>query len=265
MNNSHDKRLDRLLEDWADKRAASEEDLTVLQQQIGKQLSYSQPVAQYFPQQSTSTRRYMAIGLAAAAVLLVTFGLWRHPLLQQQADNQPQFALIDTKDSAKAFETHWPKQLRHQERLLTEYRDLFGSRVTWVTETDHRCDVGLAAAGTSVRIPSEFIVVQLWLVARNQQNDESEVHSISVLAGREEMVILPTAVGGGQLELWAYPVDEAMVSIDLRYQPASVAGVEIDGSNLQRVGQVTKIHSFEQDGIEYQLYQAAALVPQKVG
>ena len=263
MNRSHDSRLNRLLEEWADNRAASSADLTAMQRRIVEQLEADSTEFADLPRPTTASGQWVAVCLATAAALLVGLGTLYYHLLQQR--DQPQLASTEVFDSPQAFETYWPKQLQRQEQLLTEYREVFGQGVTWVTETEQNCDVGLAPKDTSCRVPSEYIVVQLWLVVRDQRNGHTKVRTISVLAGRDEVVELPAAAGGGHLVLWAHPVDEAMISIDLRYQPASVAGVEIDGSNLQRVGQVTNIHSFEQDGIEYQLYQAADLVPQKVG
>ncbi len=265
MNHSHDTQLNRLLEDWAGKRAASEEDLTALRRKIGEQLNRNHPVALELPLRSTSTRRYVAIGLAAAAVLLLAFGVWRSPLGKQPTDTTLQFATLRSFDSAGSFQVYWRKHLLHQKQLLSEYRKVFGQGITWVTETEQSCDVGLLPSDLANRLPSEYIVVQLWLVAHNQQSGQSVVRTISVLAGRDEVVELPAAAGGGHLVLWAHPVDEAMISIDLRYQPDSIAGVEIDSSHLQQIGQVTNIHSFEQDGVEYKLYQSADLIHHKLG
>ena len=264
MNPSKDNRLDRLLEAWADKSAASAEPLSILRQKIDEQLDSNKAVTLELPRRSTATRRYVAISLAVAAVLLLAFGVWRSPLGRQPTDTPLQFATLRSYDSAGSFQAYWRKHLLHQKQLLTEYREVFGQGVTWVTETEQGCDVGLISTDKSNRLPSEYLVVQLWLVARNQQSGQSEVRTISVLAGRDEVVELPAAAGGGHLVLWAHPVDEAMISIDLRYQPAST-GIQIDGSNLQRVGQVTNIHSFEQDGVEYQLYQTADLIHHKLG
>jgi len=269
MNQSNDNRLDRLLEDWADRSAVCTEDLTTLRQRIVKRLDDSdnndKTVALGLPLPDTATRRFAAVGLVAAAVLLFALGVWWNSLRQPPAETPLQFATLgafdsDASDFTGSFQAYWPKHLRRQKRLLTEYRGVFGQGVAWLSETEQSCDVGLVRADASERVPSEYVVVQLWLVARNVQSGQSEVHTISLLAGREEMVELPLAAGSGHLVLWAHPVDEEMISIDLRYQPASVAGVEIDGSNLQRIGQVTNIHNFDQDGVEYKLYQTADLL-----
>ena len=263
MNHSHDTRLNRLLEEWADQSVASSEDLTALQQRVVEQLETNTTAVADFPLPTTSTQQWVTVFLATAATLLVGLGIWQYDLLQQR--DQRQLASTEMFDSPQAFEAYWSQQLHRQEQLLTESREVFGQGVTWVTETKQSCDVGLLPADLANQLPNEYIVVQLWLVARNQQSGQSEVRTISVLAGRDEVVELPAGAGGGHLVLWAHPVDKALISIDLRYRPASVAGVQIENSHLQRVGQVTNIHSFEQDGIEYQLYQAADLIHHKLG
>lgn len=261
MNSSRDNQLNRLLEDWADKSATSAEDLTALRQRVVEQLDNDSAVAVELPSSSTSTRPFVAAGLAAAAVLLVSVGVWRYYHDPRPTGNQAQIAVVPKGyPLAGSFQEYWPKHLIRQRRLLSEYHILFGSSVSWVTETEKSCEVGLVSTGARDVDPSEFIVIQLWLVARDQQDGHSEVRSISVLAGREELIEIPAAIGGGPLALWAYPIDEETISIDLRYQPSSVAGVEINDSKLQRVGRVTNIHSFEQDGIEYQLYLTADLL-----
>ncbi len=261
MTLNADNQLDRLLEDWADKSAVSKDNLAALQQKVVEQLAEGSANALELARPSMASRRFVAAGLATAAVLLVSIGVWRYSLWQPTTGNPSQIAsLINGDDSVGSFEAYWPKHLVRQQRLLAEYQDVFGQGLAWVAETDQSCDVGLAASGAKEVAPSEYIAIQLWLVARNKQDGQSEVHTVSVLVGREELVEIPAAAGGGQLVIWAYPVDEGMISIDFRYQPSSVVGAEIDGSNLQRVGRVTNIHSFERDGVEYRLYQTADLL-----
>ncbi len=268
MNRSHDHQLDRLLENWADKNTASAEDLTTLQQRVVEQLADDEANAVDWPTPSTllrskGSRRFVVAGLAAAAVLFIAIGFWRY----SPTDSQPQLTGglgldgYDLAGSEESFEAYWSKFLKHQGRLLTEYHDVFGRDVAWVVETEQNCEVGLAAADAREVVPSEYVVIHLWLVARNLRDGHTEkIDTISVLAGREELVEIPAAFGGSRLAIWAYPIDEKMISIDLRYRPSSVADVEIDGSNLQQVGQVTNIHSFERDGVEYRLYQSAEVL-----
>lgn len=261
MTPNADNQLDRLLEDWADKSAASAEELAVLKRRVVERLVDGSASDLKLARPSTVSRRFVAAVLATAAVLLVLVGVWRYPLWQPTTGSPSQFASVfDGHDSAGSFEAYWPKHLVRQQRLLAEYQDVFGHGLAWVAETEQSCDVGLAASGSKEIAPSEYVAIQLWLVARNKQDGQSEVHTISVLVGREELVEIPAAAGGGRLAIWAYPVDEEMISIDFRYQPSSVVGAEIDGSNLQRVGRVTNIRSFERDGVEYRLYQTADLL-----
>lgn len=262
MNSSHDNQLDRLLENWADKSAAGAKDLAALRQQIVQQLADGNANVIESPSR-TGPWRFAVAGLATAAALLVSIGVWRYQFDEpSRTNNLPKTEQYDWTES---LEAHRTKPLHRYERLLEEYREVFGNGLAWVAETKQSCKAGLVAANTKNVMPSEYVVIRLRLVARNQQDGQSVVHAVSVLVGCEEMVEIPATVGGGQLVLWAYPVDDKMISIDLRYQPSSVAGTEIDCSNLQRVGQMTNIHSFEKDGVEYRLYQTADLIHHKLG
>jgi len=265
MNPSHDNQLDRLLENWADKSAASAKDLAALQQQVAQQLARSSVNMAELPTLSTMPRRLVAVGLAAAAVLLVSVGAWRYHLWQLPADNLPQSPVaMAGYDSMESFQAYWSKHLSQQKQLLMECNQVYGHEVAWVAETEQRCDIGLAATDTGQVVPSEYVVIQLWLVAIHpQESPAKKTHTITMLVGREECVEIPAAIGGGPLVVWAYPIGDGMISIDLHYQPASAVGIEIDSSNLQRIGQVTNIHSFEQNGIEYRLYQTGDVLEDK--
>ncbi len=267
MNSNHDDQLDQLLENWGNKKnAACAKDLATLRQRVVERLDDDSAATIELQMHSTSTRSFLAAGLAAAAILLVSVGIWRYSLEQPPTDNPLQLAFGTAPwESSGTFEGYWAKHLRHQGQLLTECNKVYQHRVAWVAETEQNCDIGLATtdAGEVVSNENEYVVIQFWLVANNPKEGQPKVHTITVLASREEWIEIPATIGGGPLALWAYPIGDGMISIDLRYQPASVVGIEIDGSNLQRIGQVTNIHSFEQDGIEYRLYQTADLIDDK--
>jgi len=197
MNSSSDDRLDRLLEDWAGKCTVSAEDLASLKQRTIERLNSGSAMAVELPPPSTRSRRFVAAGLAVAALLLVSLGVWRYHPWQLSTDNRPQFmGAIAGYDSSETFEGYWSKHLRRQGQLLMECHQVYGHGVTWVAETEQSCDVGLAATDAENGVPSEYVVIQLWLVASNPQNGHSEVQTISVLVGREEWVEIPAAVDG---------------------------------------------------------------------
>lgn len=266
MNNAHEDQLDRLLADWASTNALNPADLDVLQRKIGERLASDPHPRTVEPAtlrySLVHRRRLLPSAVAIAAMLLIAVGLWRLGRDFNVAG--------DTKDVANANQ-HFPQpllavSLEHQFRLLKEYRAVFGSDLVWVVEEGGKVDVGLHVPDSAVSPPAaEYVAVQLTLLSRPVRQDDDEhdwtpVETFNVLAQREQLV--EVTQDGGPLMVWAYPLDQEMVSIDLKYHPGSLADVSIDSSNLQPLGQghSTNIHSFVKDGIEYRLYQTAELL-----
>lgn len=268
MNNSQDKQLDQLLVDWANVNVADNADLTDLQRKICDRLAVEKLQSPVEPGILQSTpnpsRRPVATAMAIAAMLLVTVGFWTL-VVDRKGENAKQVA-HSVQESSFSNDI---VSLDHQIELLKEFRTLFGTELAWISEEGKTVEVGLRAVDSTSSSPAtEYVAVQLTLCSRPVSNDKgdqkwSQLESFNVLAEREQLVqVIPQRGTGSPLLLWAYPLDNSLVSIDLEYRSGVVRGLSIDTSNLQPIGEQhsMNIHSFEKDGVEYRLYQTADLV-----
>ncbi|QEG36524.1 hypothetical protein [Bythopirellula goksoeyrii] len=268
MNNSQDKQLDQLLVDWANVNVADNADLTDLQRKICDRLAVEELQSSVEPGTLQSTpnpsRRPVATAMAIAAMLLVAVGFWTL-VVDRKGENAKQVA-HSVQESSFSNDI---VSLDHQIELLKEFRTLFGTELAWISEEGKTVEVGLRAVDSTSSSPAtEYVAVQLTLWSRPVSNDKgdqnwSQLESFNVLAEREQLVqVIPQRGTGSPLLLWAYPLDNSLVSIDLEYRSGVVRGLSIDSSNLQPIGEQhsMNIHSFEKDGVEYRLYQTADLV-----
>jgi hypothetical protein len=172
-----------------------------------------------------------------------------------------------TQDEKPAIPGPWLNDTKH---LLGEYRELFGTQFAWLVEQPNRAEVGLHSTDfTELSASDEYVVVRLVLVARRtDESDWDEVQNLNVVVRREELVeVFSDTDRSASLVMWAYPLDDEMVSIDLRYEPSKFAerlpmfeGLSFESSGVQRLGKSTKIQSFVRGGVEYRLYQSADVI-----
>ncbi len=268
MNNPHDNQLDKLLVDWANKTAVGSEELQALNKAVSGRLGSNLPNTielGHLPS-SRNRRRTVAGIFSAAAVLLIAFGIWRNIGIDGSVGSGfrplPRRLVQYPHPIAANLLT-----IDEQRELLAEYDQVFGPELQWLVDGNERVDVGLYDAGSAKNsTATKFVGVQLVLFVRPvNENGQSwtQLESICVVAGKEQLVQVNLGSDGrSQLSLWAYPLDDELVSIDLRYHPTALTGESIDSSNLQRFGakHYKNIFSVEKDGMEYRLYQTADLI-----
>lgn len=259
MNESYDNQLDHVLQDWAQTSALGAEDIASLQQRIQDCMLTEQLVSPASGPESgrehhERRRLFTPLAATAAAILLAFFaGRYLRPLAS--GDDIAHLIMPRT----------------DQAPLLAEYEEVFGPELSWLVEQPTRSEIGLRPAGTNATSPGrEFVAVRLILIARPTSGKEwKEVQSLDVVARREEVVeVAAKSDRHAALTLWAYPLDEKMISIDLRYEPSEFAAeskvpsdVAIESSSVQSLGESTPVVSFESEGVEYRLYQSAVLIP----
>ncbi len=260
MNEPQDNQLDHLLQDWARSRAASTGDLISLQRRIKERILTENTLSGGPPLQTVVTSREggrffsIFVGIAAAC-LIAFFGWW-----YLRPSGQDDFAKNVPASTDRA-------------RVLTEYQEVFGPELSWFVEQPSRSEIGLRLPGSQpAATPNDFVAVRLLLFARQAGDQEwKEIQALDVVARREEVVeVVAESDRRATLTLWAYPLDEKMISIDLRYEPSRFAGqvdvpadMAIESSSLQSLGELAPVSSFEREGVEYRLYQSAILLPEK--
>jgi hypothetical protein len=260
MSESHDNQLDQVLQGWAKSQSVAADDLASLQRRIEDRMRTEQLLSPASIQESRPAepkrRRLLAPLAAIAAAILVAFfaGWTMRPLA---SDDDFAHLIMSRADRIK---------------LLGEYKDVFGPELSWLVEQPTRAEIGLRPAGADAStLGRDFVAVRLTLVARTTSSKEwKEVQSLDVVTRREEVVeVAAKSDRHPALTLWAYPLDDNMISIDLRYEPSEFAGLSklpsdfaIESSTVQSLGEPAPVMSFENDGVEYRLYQSAVLLPE---
>jgi hypothetical protein len=257
MNKPQDHQLDHLLQDWAQRHAVGADDLASLERRIKDHLATEHRLTSATQPQSVAARASRRVSAAlvglAAALLIALFGWWYL---------KPRDSSVDVAQA--------PSPPRDQAHLLAEYQEVFGPELCWLVEQPSRSEIGLRPPKSQPSaVPNDFVAVRLLLVARPASGQEwKEIQALDVVARREEVVeVVAESDRQTALTLWAYPLDDKMVSIDLRYKPSEFAGqatipagVAIESSSVQSLGESAPVYSFERDGVEYRLYQSAVLV-----
>lgn len=258
MNERRDNQTDQALQDWAKNQAVGADNLASLQRRIIDRILIERLVSPAPGPESVRVdekRRLLApVAAIAAAILVAFFAGW----------------YLRAHDSNDGL-THMVLAPADWAQLLSEYKNVFGPEFSWLVDQPMRSEIGLRSPGADASaMERDFVVVRLILVARSGNGEEwKELQSLDVVARREELVeVAAKSNRHTALTLWAYPLDDKMISIDLRYEPNEFVGqsdmprdLAIESSSVQRLGEPARVMSFENDGVEYRLYQNAVLLP----
>ncbi len=262
MNSSQDDQIDRLLSDWATKTDSSMDRLESLKVSIVEQpQADSQSACELaeLPEAHNHWRVAAAFSVATAAALLLTFTLWK--------DSDPtSIASRDVKQIPLLPDgVPLPNSVvstDHQRRLWQEHYSVFGAELVWLADRGDQTEIGLSETATDSRSRG-LVDIHLILWSRSAAEGKwQKAQAFRVIAASEHLVQVPSGEGTAEpLEIWVYPLDQEMVSIDLNFRPDLPGAPKFNQSVLQRLGDYTQVGGFEKDGIEYRLYQTADLIP----
>ena len=148
-------------------------------------------------------------------------------------------------------------------KVVREFLSVFGPELNWIAERDERSDFGLGEAPHSAAVPATeaFVAVRLSLWSRSANSGPwKAVQTINVYARSEAYVHVPSASQASELELWAYPLGDGLICVDLRYDPHVHGRKTVEQSVVQPAGKAVRLCDFEQDGVEYRLFQSATVL-----
>lgn len=268
MKRSQDEQLDRLLSDWASKTAtgkAAREALRKAIYRVSDEVETPPVVelASLWQQRRSRWRVVTGITAATVAVLLLGVGMWYRSELDPTAGGgRKSMTLVDQSRQASPPPLNADVSADHLRRLWQEHYRLFGARLSWLADRGDHTEIGLSEPVIQSS-SNDLVGIELVLWSRSTVDGKwQKVQALRVLAGPEHLVQVPSDEGTSEpLAIWAYPLDEEMVSIDLSFRPNLPGAPKFNQSMLQRLGEHTQIGDFEKDGIEYRLYQAADLIP----
>jgi hypothetical protein len=145
-----------------------------------------------------------------------------------------------------------------QNEKLAHFSALFGHELGSVAEFDDEVQIELSETVASDLTPrsENFLAIKLVLVSRPtlSNSDSWKVeHRIQVLARPQRRVDI--RAGSNSCSLWAMPVDNDLISIDLNFELSGKRSVAFNSNALQRSLDPREIHSTTVGATEYRLYQ----------
>ncbi len=263
MTNIKDQDLDRILKEWASAHAFDGRDREALEQRILSQFRENHPIDTSRPTTREFGGRWRLRSVAvltatAAALALVTLVV--HKIVVR---DQLDLAIVGT--DAEPFTPallSW-KDADHGKHLLAELQNVFDRKVIWVSEDSKEVSVGVAPSSEFPGPAGDvFVAIRVTLVGRRAASESWKViDTINVIAGQQETVELAqgSAAGSGVF-VWAYPLADGSIAIDLSGWKAGPDKVSISSSNVVKPGQLSTIREYTKDGMEYRVFQATELL-----
>lgn len=279
-----DTALDQILHQWADERAADPEHLDILQKRIVSTLELEHrhlPASRPRPAMPPIVSRHSVASrfpVGLAAVVLVAL-VWFAQVAGESILNHQ----LAGEDGSLPPDSVWLNQgqLDGQAVLLTEMEQLFGDRLNWLAETGERVELGLDevtdSVGSAANDTASSPIAIRMVVEKREAGDKSwkSAWTIDVVSRSEELVeMTPQSSDDVSVMLWAYALPDGTIAVDSelawRHQNDEVLAnssspVRTTISNVQQDGQPSEAFVSEADGVEYRVFQTAAVLDGKVG
>ena len=249
MNEESDKRLDDALKSWGQENSATQESIESVKNRTLAAWQ-NELAASSLPVASKSRPRRNVIGLISIAATLLlgcflAFQFFSNPVNQTSVSNI---------DSSAIQQAASPEE---QRELLNRFREVFGDQLSFVSDIDDDLQVSLHDSANA-ETKNDFVAVQVTLLSRVIGADDvgwKLEHRINLLSRHEQRVDIGNSSSEFNYSMWTLPVEQDLLSIDLRFRFAGQTPVEFSKSELQVSGATKQIHSFTQANIEYRVYQ----------
>lgn len=254
--NDKDPKLDRMLGQWADSRAADEARLEHLHGEIAALLEDETTNVELAGLDRAPRRRLVAAFSAVAAAALLAVGL----IWFNRTDVEP-IAIGNPNETEPAFSGFLAGELSHKAKLLAELEQAFEQRMSWFAESGNDVELGL---GDDPTVPnSDSLAVRLVVTKRTGTSSWSRVWTVDVVA-KNEQVVRFDAKGNNSLSVWAYVLPDNMIALDTDLTIGGAINVHSVSSEVQHSGTPRQVFEAETDGVEYRVFQTAALLEDEV-
>ena len=206
-----------------------------------------------------------AWAVAASVLIVVGLGLaMNRPSNTQIVGKSPRGVL-----DANAL-TLVSTNVEQQRLLFSRFREVFGDQIKCVSEVDGEMKVELLE-GNELPLETatgdeEYISVRLVLISHKENSVDENwavVHEMTMFAGQEYRIDVPMSGNGIDVSVWAFPVDNDLVSVDLEFKCKTPVEVGQASSLLEKTGEPKQLFTTKQNGIEYRLYQTINRINQR--
>ena len=244
-----DQRLDDALQQWGQQFTADESAIEAAKEKTIAAFA-NEPMREKTSSSSHRTGHWKVIASLAASIAILALGGW---WFMNQGGVKVASNQVDSAALMKA-----QSDPDRQRVLLTRFRELFGDQLNFVSEIDNEVQISLDESDLSRPNDRNFLAVELVLLSRSLKASDLDwnvVHRASVLARSEQRVDTPDDSSPFVFSMWALPIEDDLISIDLHCRLPGEDAVEVVSSELQRSGSANQIHAFTRAGVEYRLYQ----------
>ena len=156
------------------------------------------------------------------------------------------------------------KDADHGQHLLAELQNVFDRQVIWVSEDSKEVSVGVSPS-------SESPISRDGLCRHSSDVGRDEAERVRIVEGdRYDQCNCRTSNRQWELAqgsavdpvifVWAYPLADGSIAIDLSGWKAGPDKVSISSSNVLKPGQLSTIREYTKDGMEYRVFQATELL-----
>lgn len=252
-----------MLLEWASINAPGERDIQSLQQRLYSRLLEKKPVdiSSLRPTEPVSRWRWRNVSIPiAAAAALVFVSLAVHKVAVRDPLDR---AIVGTGVEPFAPALLTRRDAEHDKHLLAELQNVFDRKVIWISQDSKEVSVGVASSSESPAMARDgFVAIRVTLVARRAPSDSWKViDMIDVIAGQQQTVELAqNSPAGSGIFVWAYPMTDGAIAVDISGWKAGPDKVSISSSNVLKPGQLSTIREYTKDGMEYRVFQATELL-----
>ncbi len=283
-SNADEQKLDLLLIQWADQCSSkqrladlhdrivsalveSDSDFAVTEVPASGSNSRRLPATeQWTSQQYHRTRSHWVSGFAVGTVLtiLVTLGmrlcLTDHSSASYDSDLPPEYAWLQK------------EQIHNKAILFEEMENLFDHKLAWVAETGQKLEFGLdpsvqhdADQGDQIQ-SRECLAVRIIIEQRQPGNGAWKlVWAMDVTAQDEGLVrVAEPHTGKNSLLLWAYRLPDGAISVESEIELAGGNQMHVQAAGLHQNAVPVKVLTALQNGTEYRIFQAVAVLNEEV-
>lgn len=257
-------RLEALLRHWAARRLPDETELAELGDRIlsrWAEESCGPGVQRNGGHASVLRHRIVWVASAAAlvTVLVAVIGLIGRFMVPGPAPVAEEQVSRETAVWRNEIAEFGPSRRAEMATVFLATERLFGGHLAWVAETGREVRLGLhEEGGPSADRP--LVAIRVWVARRAAASSPwSQVWSVDLVGRSDEFIHIPLDAAG-ELHLWAFVLPDGMVAVDTDLAVKGAPGAGGVAANLCPPATPVLISSWTEQGVEYGVFQAAAVL-----